>query len=368
MLKETLNTLESAMKELLEINNALDEALIVAMTDQRGTITFANKKFCEISKYSREELLGQNHRIINSGYHSKEFFKDMWRTIANGKIWRGELRNKAKDGSFYWMDTTIVPCLDEHGKPYQYVSFRIDITERKRVEEYLRRMEKNQTIANMASGIAHEIRNPLAAIKWAIKFVQSEGISHNNKKNDEYFDTIISEINRIDLIVGELLSISKPHSQGILFERTDIVDSLEKITEIMRPQATKHNVNFVMDIQEEVPDIDCQENQLKQVFINIIKNSIEAMPNGGNLMIRVQRKSKDFIELRFIDEGYGIPQDQISSIGEPFFTTKESGTGLGMMISKKIIEEHNGHLSIESKLNYGTTVIITLPINQDQLS
>lgn len=144
--KEIERELKSSLKELSDFQTALNTVSIVAITDKAGTIIYVNQNFCKISGYSRDELLGHNHRIINSGYHSKDFFKDLWKTISQGKIWKGEIKNKAKDGRFYWVDTTISPIMDENGKPYQYLAIRNDITERKETEEKARHAENNLKI------------------------------------------------------------------------------------------------------------------------------------------------------------------------------------------------------------------------------
>jgi len=159
--RKIINTLNIKLikveKELGYFKYALDNSTIVGITDKEGTIIYANKKFSDISGYSIEELIGQNHRILNSGYHSKEFFKNLWDTIKSGNIWNGEIRNKTKSGQYYWVDATIIPQLDENNKPYQYIAIRHDITKRKDNEQKALEYSKNLEIKNKELMIAKDI-------------------------------------------------------------------------------------------------------------------------------------------------------------------------------------------------------------------
>src|SRR5687767_1051009 len=197
-------------RQLADFKRALDHAAIVAITDVHGRITYANDKFCEISGYSRDELLGQDHRIINSGYHSKEFMTHLWHTIAKGRVWHGEIRNRAKDGRLYWVDTTIVPFLDERGKPYQYIAIRADITARKAAEETLVQQAALAQVGQMAAVVAHEVRNPLAGIKGVMQILISRRLAGD--PDVTVMTDIIARIDALSELVNDLMLFARPRA------------------------------------------------------------------------------------------------------------------------------------------------------------
>lgn len=353
--KQAEVNLKNSLKEVSDYKFAIDEAAIVAFTDEKGIITSINDKLVEISKYSREELIGQDHRILNSGYHSKEFFRNLWETIGDGQVWKGEIRNKAKDGSYYWVDTTIVPFLNDQGKPYQYLSIRNDITERKQAKELLHRQDKLAAVGQLAAGVAHEIRNPLTSMKGYAEYLQ---LDEKDPERLEFLDIILDEINRVNEIVEDFMMLAKP--KVVELEERDIVPILKDTISLLDFDAKKKGVKLHLNVENDIVQLECDENRLKQVFLNFIKNGIEAMPDGGDLYVEAEIIG-NHVRVSIRDTGVGMPPETLKKIGEPFYTTKKNGNGLGLMVSFKIIESHNGKVYIESELNKGTTFKILLP-------
>jgi PAS domain S-box-containing protein len=354
--KQVEINLKNSLKELSDIKFALDQSSIIVFTDEKGIITNVNEKFCQISKYDRQELIGQDHRILNSGYHTRRFFKELWSTIGQGKVWKGEIRNKAKDGHYYWVDTTIVPFMNEMGKPYQYLAIRNDITERKKTENILHRQDKLAAVGQLAAGVAHEIRNPLTSIKGYAEFLQ---LDEKNPERLEFLDIILDEIERVNEIVEEFMVLAKPKEANL--SEKNIVPIIKEVLSLLEFEARKKHVRLYLEGCNEIIQVECDEDRLKQVFLNLVKNGIEAMPNGGELRV-FTKIHEDQVEISFQDTGIGIPEEKLKKIGEPFYTTKENGNGLGLMVSFKIIESHHGNIYIESEVNKGTTFNIVLPV------
>lgn len=247
------------------------------------------------------------------------------------------------------------------GPSDEVFGFCRDVTEQRRAErivkeseELLRKAEKLSVVGQLAAGVAHEIRNPLTALKG---FTQ---LFYRNSDSDsrQYYDIMLSELNRIETILGELLVLAKPQSGR--YKPQDVSVILQEVISLLATQAIMQSVNIQTDIRDDAILVSCDRNQIKQVFVNVIKNAIEAMPDGGDVLIRLFRDGETVV-IEFYDQGPGIPPDQLQKLGEPFYTTKDKGTGLGLMVSHKILTDHGGSLKLESEPGVGTCVRILLP-------
>jgi PAS domain S-box-containing protein len=353
--REANRRLRLSTKDLEDLKYALDQSAIVAITDVRGNITYANDKFCEISKFSRDELLGQNHRIINSGYHPPEFFRGLWQTIANGGIWRGEIRNRAKDGSIYWVDTTIVPFLDERGRPYQYMAIRNDITERKRAEALLREQTTLARLGEMAAVVAHEVKNPLAGIRGVLQVIGSRMPADSRDR------AIVSDVQeRLDVLnelLQDLLLFARPKEPKTapVAVRPLIEDTVHQL------KRDPGMFGVEVTVRGDSPTVQADAGQLQRALLNLLINAGQAMQGAGRIAITVQG-ADGACRITFQDTGPGIPADVRERIFEPFFTTKHRGTGLGLPTSRRIVERHGGTLSLETPPEGGTRASIVLPV------
>ena len=371
------DALERSLKELADIKFALDQSTIVAITDQRGIINYVNDEFCRISKYSRDELLGQDHRLINSGYHPKDFIRDLWTTIAAGQVWKGELRNRAKDSSIYWVDTTIVPFLNSDGKPYQYVAIRHDITQRKLAEEKvlqqaaeLQRAAQLSFVGELAAGLAHEIKNPLAGIQGGVDI-----LIRRRDKNDperEALEGMRHEVERIDATVRALLNRARPRLMSVKeTSLTDVVGQAVKLAQAQLANATRGDgVRIEFEPPADPIPIPIDSAQIEDAVLNLIINAIEAVDGDGEVEIRVARsqadQAEDFVDQAIVevsDDGRGISEEDLSRIFNPFYTTRPSGTGLGLPAVRRIARAHGGSVKASSVLGKGSAFTLYLPIN-----
>ena len=341
--------------ELEHIRYALDQSAIVATTDVSGRITHANDKFCDISKYSRGELVGQDHRIVNSGHHSAAFMLELWKTISGGETWRGELRNRAKDGSFYWVDTTIVPFLDTHGKPWQYMAIHYDITERKRQEARLRDQATLTSLGEMAAVLAHEVRNPLAGIRGGVQLLASSFPEHSDGR--ELTTDIVARIDSLNAVLGDLLSFAR--IREIRLAPVDVDAFLRDLASSMRLDPAMSRVTVTIDIEPQL-EINADVDQLRIVFTNLVLNAAQAMAGEGQIRLTARRDGDEHVALGVEDSGPGIPGHLRERIFQPFFTTKTRGTGLGLPTARRIIDAHGGGLTVEESTNGGTVMRIRL--------
>ncbi len=342
---------ESEEKYRLIAENTLD---VIVVLDDKARVIYASPSHVSVFGWGCQEYLGSF--LVDSVHEAdretlEQHLEAMRKEMTPFQV---QFQYKHRDKDWVLVEGTGSPVVNEEGKLDRVVMVVRDITERAETEELLRKSDKLAVVGQLAAGVAHELRNPLTALKGFLQLLEQKAES-----GSQYIDIMRSELNRIELIIGEFLILAKPHV--VQFQRRNPQVLLQSVIALLDTQAILNNVQIVTMVDDDIPDILCEENQLKQVFINILKNAIEAMPSGGQISIEVKRDASQGVVMRFRDQGVGIPEENLSRIGEPFYTTKESGTGLGLMISYRIIQAHRGRMMIQSHVNQGTTVEINLP-------
>jgi two-component system sensor kinase FixL len=362
-------SLESTTRELNNVRHALDKAAIVAITDRTGNIIHVNEKFCQISKYSPEELLGQNHRIINSGYHSREFFVEMWKTISSGKVWEGEIRNRAKDGSIYWVNTTIVPFLDEKGEPDQYVAIRYEITQRKNAEGQLRvyadRLESsNRELQDFASIAAHDLQEPLRKVLAFGDRLNTRFASVLGEDGRDYLERMLSSSRRMRKLIDDLLTYSRVATQARPFETTNLNEILNDVLSDLELRIEQAHGKIEKEI---LPTIDADPSQMRQLFQNLIANALKFHRKDVAPIVQITVKNtRDHCILSIVDNGIGFDEkylDKIFTIFQRLHGKQEyEGTGVGLAVCRRIAERHGGAITAESSLGGGARFVVSLPL------
>lgn len=398
MSASSLNKISNAstQNDLEIILHALHQTAIVSMTDASGNIVMANENFCKISGYSQEELLGQNHRIINSGFHSTEFFAHLWKKISSDEIWSGELCNRRKDGNLYWVDGTITPVIDKNGER-KYLSIRYDVTNRKKSEQQLLYGARLASLGKMASGIAHEINNPAGIItgktrkikrllnellkkpevKIAANIDTNSNSVSNSVSNSEptsataiAFNSMLSDLQNVETATTRITSIVN----GLFtFAREESLDPLQSVSleEIVnsalnfcRERIESGGIELRLNI---LPNIElvARPSQLTQIILNLIQNAFEATKEATHKWISIEARKlgSDRLLIAVSDSGLGIPKMLADRVMEPFFTTKEpgDGTGLGLSISRGIAQAHGGTLKVDTESTF-TRLVLELPL------
>jgi PAS domain S-box-containing protein len=353
--KERAN--ETSYKQMID---SLPESVFIHRDNK---IVYLNKAAVSmLGAASKDEIIGR----YLFDFIVQEYKAPLLERINQVKKEKQPLNNiehkfKRSDGSTFFFELSLLNII--FGEKEAVLSIGKDITERKeKTEQMLQKSEKLALLGQMAAGIAHEIRNPLTSIKGFIQLLKS------NHPDEEYYTIMLSELDRINAIVSEFLVLAKPNA--VVFEERDVKVLIKDVVTLINSQSILNNVQIFSEFDRDLPKIFCAEGQLKQVFLNIFKNAIEAMPVGGNIDVKVELKGDFEISIQIIDQGIGISRERISTLGEPFYTTKEKGTGLGLMTCYRIIESHKGTLSFFSKENEGTTVEIILPavINKESHS
>jgi PAS domain S-box-containing protein len=378
--KRSEEQLRASFKEIGDLKSALDEHDIVATTDPQGKITYVNDKFCAISQYSREELLGQDHHMISSGYHSKEFIRDLWSTIKHGKVWHGELRNQAKDGSYYWEDSTIVPFLNKQGEPRQYVAIRTDITKRKAAEEQIRQLNveleqrvvertaelagANKELEAFSYSVSHDLRAPLRHVIGFVELLQQDAAPSLSEKSLQHLTTISQSAKRMGELIDDLLAFSRVGRAAL--QKTDV-----NLDELLRDtlgdfQAETKERRIAWNIHS-LPPVRADRALLRMVLVNLISNAVKftgaraeakieigSAPNGNSETVIFIRDNGAGFDPKYTEKLFGVFQR--------LHTQAEfEGTGIGLANVQRIIHRHGGRVWAEGVVDGGATFYFSIP-------
>ncbi|WP_417899624.1 ATP-binding protein [Bacillus haimaensis] len=354
---EALKQLEQKEHELLTLINNMPD--FVCFKDGEGRWLLANEYGLSLYELQNVDYKGKTDLDLGEySPHFKEAFAYCTdtdeRTWQEGKITRDEESFAIPCGELKTFDVIKVPLFYPDGKRRALVTIGRDISSLKKAEQLLVNKEKMSVVGELSAGIAHEIKNPLTAIKGFIQLIQKSG-----KTNKDHVNLVLSEIDRINDIVSEMLILSKPHTKKLVI--FPLKDAIQYVIDLVSNESLKNNIHIHLNNIDESTLVKGDINGLKQVFLNLIKNAMEAMPTGGVIDISSLYTSEDYITIKIRDNGIGISVENQKLLGHAFFTSKEKGMGLGLTITYKIIQEHNGHISIESKEGEGTVVTLSLP-------
>lgn len=357
MIQQQYDLIPSKERLLLDITENISD--VITLFDRTEfKILYASPSIEQLWGISSEELC-ENPRVMKGKFY-REDLKKMIKMLVSPSVTPRELEYKLKDESKTeerWIRTNIIPYADENGQITKSIGISRDITEWKKQDDALKKQEKLRALGQLAAGMAHEIRNPLTTVKGFIQLLDEES------DNDFYNKIIFKEIEQIESIMKEYLMLANPYEE-IKYAHHNINDVLIETIQFMRPEALLHKVEMNKALGDTLPFIYCEPKQIKQAIMNIFKNAIQAMPSGGNIYITTSLLPNGSVAVEVRDEGCGISKEMIDHLGEPFYSNKGSGTGLGLMVSYKIIENHCGTIQIESENGNGTNVRIILPSEQ----
>jgi PAS domain S-box-containing protein len=379
-LVENMNLIKKQQEDLSNFKEALDKSANVLITDTTGSIIYVNDDFCKVSKFSREELLGQNPRIVSSYHHDKEFFKNMWETISSGKAWKGDIKNKAKDGSYYWSKATISPLLGDDGKPEQYIAILTDITNQKILEEKLSEALKNVKESELrkeefSSMMTHELNTPLVPIKGYCEMLKdTDTFGTLNDDQLDFIGKIESNATLLERLISDLLDVQKLDMKKMTFVITEfsLDEFMNELEENSKHLMKNKEINFTVKCPKNLI-LKSDRHRLRQVLDNLIRNSVDFVPEkDGKILVEAKIKENNVI-FSVCDNGPGIPKEKQSNIFKKFYqidtshTRKHGGTGLGLVICKGIAEGLEGKIWLESEFGKGTSFFICLPAPDKQV-